>query len=334
MGVGTFDTAASIYIGENSSPNIRGVFNSILVAFFFLGELLAFVFCTYLEYNTVAIIHAAIGFIIFLLTFLLKETAQFLMLKGKDKQAEQIFFWLRGHESDSKKEFEDIQLYLFEQKSKFSMELLKNAGNRRCLRVALISNILVLCSGFTAINTMFSIAVPSTGTITSNELTVLLGVFQLVSVCMSSYSIDLFGRRPLLLIAAGISIIVHIFTTILYYVEEHIGKLPYFAWLVFVPLTIYCIIFAMVMLPLTFIIRGEILPQNMKALGSSLAVSSSSILGFLISKMFLFISDKYGIYVNFLMFTIISFILFIYTYIDLPETKGMTLTEIQKSFKK
>lgn len=334
LAVGTTDTVIPIYICENSSSNIRGVFNSILIAFFFLGEILAFVFCTYFEYNTVAIIHVAIGFLIFLSTFLLKETAQFFILNDKYKKAEKNFFWLRGYEANTKKEFEDMKLYLSEQKSKLSFELLKNAEIRKCLRIALISNILILSSGFTAINTLVSIVIPSIDTITSNELTILLGLFQFVGVCMSSYSIDQFGRRPLVLIAAGISTVTHIITASLYYVEEHIEQLPHFAWLIFVSLTTYSVTVAMILLPLSRTIRGEILPQNIKALGCSLTVSLSSIISFVISKIFLLVSEEYGMYVNFFIFSLVSFTLIIYIYIDLPETKGMTLIDIQKFLKK
>ncbi|XKL59570.1 hypothetical protein PGB90_000586 [Kerria lacca] len=334
IAVGILDTIVPIYISENTSPSIRGTFNSLAIAFFFMGELFSFTIITYVEYNTVAIIHSAITFVICLSLFFLKEPAQFLILKGQHRKAEEHFFWLRGCDTDAKKEFEDIKLYLSEQESKFSFELLKNKENCRCLRVTLIANILIFSTGFPAINTLVSLAFSSSETLTSNELTILLGFFQFLSACLSSYIIDKFGRRPLLIIAAGVTIIIHALTASLYYTEEHIEKLPFFAWLIFISITMYAIIFAISMLPLSAIIRGEILPQNTKALGSSLGVIFSSVVSFIVSKVFLLISDSYGIYTNFFFFSLTSFILAVYVYMDMPETKGMTLVDIQKSFRK
>lgn len=74
---------------------------------------------------------------------------------------------------------------------------------------------------------------------------------------------------------------------------------------------------------------GEMFPPNMKAISSAAVTSFCFLLMFIITKFFTTLSQFFGNHSAFWLFSISSFLGFIFTYIFLPETKGMSLQDIQ-----
>lgn len=333
IAVGMHDSISNIYIAESSSPNLRGTFGSVAMAFFYGGELAAFILATYLTYDQVAITHATIAFLFVMSEFWLREPVQFLLMKGKYKAAERNFYWLNGKGSQSQQRFNEIVVNVQQEKQKVSWkQLLTSRANYLSLRVVLMLSFLEMFTGFEAITSFASMAFSSSDSLSQNEFTILFGFFQFISVCMSSFVIDKFNRRTLFLLSFAASAIVHAITTALYYINQSVTSVPYFPWLIFVTITLYSIIYSMGILPIYYILRGELFPQSMKAMGSSLGVVANALVGFITTKMFLWISTQFGMQLNFLLFSVVSVISFIYVYFEVPETKGKTLVEIQKSW--
>lgn len=332
IAVGMHDSISNIYIAENSSPHLRGTFGSVAMAFFYGGELVAFILATYLTYDQVAITHASISFLFVMSEFWLREPVQFLLMKGRYKLAEKNFYWLNGKESQSQIRFNEIVVNVQQEKQKVSWkQLLTSKANYLSLRVVLILSFLEMFTGFEAITSFASMAFSSSDSLSQNEFTILFGFFQFISVCLSSIIIDKFNRRTLFLLSFAASAIVHAITTALYHFNQSVTPIPYFPWFIFVSITLYSIIYSMGILPIYYILRGELFPQSMKAMGNCIGVVANALVGFITTKMFLWISTRFGMQFNFLLFSIVSVLAFIYVYFEVPETKGKTLVEIQKS---
>ncbi len=336
VAVGLHDTISTLYIAEVSSPQIRGTFGSVAMAFFYAGELAAFAFATYLSYDNVAVVHASIAGVFLMFDILLREPPQSLLLRGRQKAAEKNFYWLHGPKTvETETQFELIKKNVREEKQKGSYrELFTAKANYLSLKIVLMLSILEMFTGFEAITSFASIAFASSELLTANEFTILFGFFQLVSVCLSSLVIDRFGRRSIMLVSFTASTIVHMCTTALFYVNDNLAPVPYFSWLIFCTITIYALIYSMGILTTYYTIRGELFPQSIKAVGSCIAVAANSIVGFVTTIIFLFLSTHYGTYTNFLLFSIFGVISVIYTYYEVPETKGKTLLEIQTYLEK
>ncbi|KAK7586153.1 hypothetical protein V9T40_004029 [Parthenolecanium corni] len=330
IGIAFSETAAPLYIGENSSPNIRGVFGSMCSLAFYMGELIAFLVGTYCSYETIAIVFAAISFAVLLSTTLLREPAQHLLAKGHHKEAEERFFELRGHSDTAQQEFEQTKIGLDQPKEPFSIGLLTDKSMRA---VCMVSSYMYI-TGYAPINAMSSLAFSSVENFTPNELTTLLGIIQLVSIFFSSSVVDRIGRRPLLMISAVICTLIHLTIAALYYCQETGISVPYFAWILFAFITAYSVLAATIMFPLMTTVRGELLSPRFKSVGACIAIIVNSIISVLWAGSFLPIAELYGMKANFLWFAAMSFVFLVYVYFDLPETKGLTLTEIQSSLKK
>lgn len=334
MTLGMYEVACTVYIGENCTPKLRGILGSVAVAFFYGGLFIEYVLATYLSYSTVAIVNLSIAFVCLASIFLLKETTQFLIMKGETAKAEENLMWLKGITDSSaiKAEFDRITQNVYAEKmKKFSFkDIFMSPANYKSMTIVLIIYLLAALTGYEAITAYASILFASSNVFTENEFTILFGFLQFVAVTASSFIIERVTRRTFILSAFSLCTLMLLCTTILYYLQKRVLSLPYFPWLIFFTITSYTTIYA-ASYPAVYVIRGELFPLSVKALGGCLSITANSITGFLTTKVFSLISESYGIYVNFFLFTVFSVVVIIYVYLVLPETKGKKLLEIQEA---
>ncbi|XP_065221967.1 facilitated trehalose transporter Tret1-like [Planococcus citri] len=326
---GINDGTNSTYLAENSSPAIRGPFGALCITFYYIGVLVGSATATYFSYTTTSVINAAITLSALISVLWIKEPVQFLLMKGKITKAEKNFNWLHGNNTDS--EFERIkQNVQSENLKKLSFKkTITSPANYKSLSIIVTINGLVGCVGYYPIMCYASIAFSATDMFTSNQLTVLFGVIQTLVVASTSLFIGHFNRRSLILISFSLIAFSHVVTSGLYYVNSYMVQIPYFPWLIFTSITFFASLYAFVY-PAIFLIRGEMFPLSIKATGGCFSVIAYSATSFLGVKVFLNISQSYGIEVNFLIFFVFSLITIIFTYFFLPETKNKTLIEIQE----
>lgn len=330
LGIGMFETTAPLYIGENSSPNFRGIFGGLCIIAFYTGELLEFWVAAYFSYSTIAVFNATLTLLITTSMLLLREPAQHLLAKGKEELAEERFFELRGVNPTTRREFEETKQYFARPKPKLTLKLLAD----KSVRSVSIVNCLVYLTGYPPINAMSSLILSSSTHLSPNELTILLGFIQLLAVCLSSTIVERFGRRPLLLISALVSFASHLIVAAVFVFEDRGTPLPHSGWITFVFVTAYSVIVAAIFFPISTTIRGELLSPELKPIGGCLAIIMNSVVSVVITGVFLGIAEAYGRHTNFLFYAAMSATMFFYVYFDLPETKGLTLTEIQRSLQK
>lgn len=332
--VGLNDVCSSIYVGENCRANLRAIFSSISILVFYAGELVEFALATYFSYTVVASVNSIITFLALSCTLVTTETPHYLITKKKLEKAEKNFNWLRGR-VDSDEEFEKLKTFVEqEQDENISFkELLVNKVYFKPVLLILFLCFFMMMTGFSAITSFVSIAFSESDTLTPNQYVTLYGLCQFIAVCTSPFIIEKFNRRTILVSCFGFVTVIHTASAALYYAKAHGVQIPFSSWLIFATITLYSMTFSFGLHPIFYTIRGELFPQNIKAIGGSIAIIGHSVIGFLSSKMFLIIADAYGMYTNFLTLGISSAIAILYVYIWIPETKGKTLTEIQQELR-
>ncbi|XKL60386.1 hypothetical protein PGB90_001402 [Kerria lacca] len=333
MAVGMNDTCSTIYLGENSSPEYRGIFGSVSIAFYYAGILFEFVLASYLPYNTTAITNSVITFLALFGTYTLKESPQYLILKKKYEKAESNFYWLKGT-NENREDFAKLrQIIQEENANKLTFKKLATTSlYYKPVLIVLVLCMLVMLSGFASVTSFVSIAFSESLIFTPNQFTILFGLLQLITACISPFFIEKYNRRSIMTIAFLLAAVAHGCTAILFFINENISSVPYFSYLIFITITSYSMVFSGGIHGIYFSIRSELFPQNVKEIGSSVTIIGQSLVGFLSSKIFLYLSDMYGVYMNFVVFFIVCIFGVIYVYFFLPETRGKTLAEIQESF--
>lgn len=331
---GMNDLSNSVYVGENTSPVFRGVFGTVASMCYYGALVGEYAVATFLTYNAIACINASIGLLTVSTIFCMKEPVQFLMMKGKNKKAEKNFLWLKGAKNlDSvatewERIKENVQLER-SKKSSFS-ELVTSSANYKSLLIVVTTYFLVGAMGFAPVIAYTSTAFASTKAISSNQFTILFGLLQFIVAILASFFISSFNRRSIIITSSILIAITHLCTACLYYYNAYIAEVPYFAWLIFSSITLFASIYSF-MYPAIFLIRSELFPLSVKAIGVSASLIANSGMSFLTTKVFLLISETYGIYVNFIAFSVVCTITAVFVYLTLPETRNKSLIEIQNA---
>ena len=332
---GVHDVTSSIYTTENCSTDLRGVIGSTVTVVFYAGCCIELALASYLEYETVAVINTIIALCALGPMYFCAETPYFLIMQEKFYKAEQKLVWLRGgsiKQNELSNTMEKLKQNVQEEKRKRrSMKaLFTSKANFKSMYIVLILYTMSAATGHGAIAPYSSTIFSPSKTLTSNHFTILYGVMNFVAVCFSPFIVKMISRRTLMIVSFVIMALCNVSAFVLFYFQNRNYEIVGFPWLIFVSVASYGATRS-IQFPATFVIRGELLPLSVRAIGGCMAVVVNAGATFCASKMFLPITDALGMETNFLIYTLLCTFMIFFTYYVLPETKGIPLEEIQLS---
>lgn len=160
-----------------------------------------------------------------------------------------------------------------------------------------------------------------------------LNVTQLIGVCSSLWTMDRFGRRPLLLTGSALMFISHFIIAIL--VGKFSNNWPAHrpeGWASVAMLLFYMLSFGASWGPVPWAMPSEVFPSSLRAKGVALSTCSNWLNNFIIGLITppLVENTGYGAYVFFAVFCLASFV---WTFFFVPETKGKSLEAMDQVFK-
>ncbi|KAI5478080.1 putative Hexose transport-related protein [Pseudohyphozyma bogoriensis] len=166
----------------------------------------------------------------------------------------------------------------------------------------------------------------STG-ITGTETYLFSGVYGLMKmVAVFVYAFvcaERFGRRIMLLTGAGINILC------VAYVALYLGALDgnkSAGWAAVAAICLFAIGYGIGFSPIAFGLTGELFPNHLRAKIMSICLTLQYLINFLLVRFFTNITLSIGSDGPFIIFAVVTFVLGVYLYFALPETKGhMTL---------
>ncbi|KAL1214888.1 Sugar transporter ERD6-like 17 [Cardamine amara subsp. amara] len=331
IGFGLISYVVPVYIAEVTPKHVRGTFtfsnqllqNSGLALVYFCGN--------FINWRMLAIFGAlpcviqAIG-----LSFV-PESPRWLAKVGTEKELENSLLRLRGRDADISREASEIQVMtkMVENDSKSSFCDLFQRKYRYTLVVGVGLMLIQQFSGSSAVISYASIIFRKAGFSVAIGTT-MLGLFMIPKTMIGVILVDKWGRRPLLLTSAsGMSI-----TCMLLGVAFTLQKMQLLPELTpiltFICIMLYIATYAVGLGGLPWVIMSEIFPINIKVTAGSLVTlasfSSSSIVTYAFN--FLFEWSTQG---TFFIFGAISGAALLFIWFFVPETKGLSLEEIQAS---
>jgi sugar porter (SP) family MFS transporter len=151
---------------------------------------------------------------------------------------------------------------------------------------------------------------------------VLTGAINVVFTLAALGFVDRFGRRLFMLLGcAGIGVS-HVLMGLAYYFG--LKGLPVLICTLF---TLAC--FAMTLGPVTWVLISEIFPNRVRGAAVSIAVSALWIACFVLTYTFPILNGALGPAMTFWLYAAICFVGFVFVMASVPETKGLTLEEIE-----
>jgi len=261
------------------------------------------------------------------LLFFVPETPRFLVMKGYDEKALKVLNRISGSDT-SKETLKEIKDTIHEKSTPWL-----SFG----FFVIFVGIILSVFQQFVGINVVLYYAgniFRNMGASTDTSLlqTIIVGIVNLTFTVVAILAVDKFGRKPLMIIGAigmGVSMIALGFSFSTH--NEGLGALIF--------MLLYVAFFAMSWGPVTWVLLSEIFPNSIRG-AMSIAVAAQWVANWLVSFTFPIMNDsqwltnQFNHGFSYWIYGIMGFLAAILVWKLVPETKGKTLEEMEKLWKK
>jgi SP family arabinose:H+ symporter-like MFS transporter len=261
------------------------------------------------------------------LLFFVPESPRWLAQAGRGAEAETILTKING-ETRAKQELKEIELAINTETGSFA-ELFR-PGLRTALLIGIILSIFSQVTGINAIMYYAPEIFKSTGDASGSALmqTVLVGIINVLFTLVAIKYADKAGRKSLLLAgSAGMAICLAIIGGA-FYLEAVKG------YLVLIAILAYISCFALSLGPLTFVVIAEIFPNRVRGRAMSICLFFLWTAVYVVSQFFPILLGSIGSAFTFWIFMVMSVIAFLFVWKVVPETKGKSLEEIERSWHK
>lgn len=333
IGVGLASAISPMYIGEIAPANIRGQLVSLNQFAIIFGMLVVY-FVNYgiangqtLEWiNTVGwrrmfLSETVPAGLFGILLFFVPETPRYLALNHQDDKAFSVLTKISGKER-AKKVLEEIKATVEHHSGK-----LFSFGKT----VIFIGILLSVFQQFVGINVALYYApriFESMGAAKDASMmqTVIMGLVNVIFTVVAIYTVDKWGRKPLLIVgSAGMAIGMFAISGLAYF--EIIG----ISTLVFI--IVYTASFMMSWGPITWVLIAEIFPNKIRGKAVAIAVAAQWTSNYLISSTYPAMMEFSGT-VTYGFYGAMSVLSLIFVWRFVPETKGRTLEDMEALWEK
>ena len=339
IGVGLASMLSPMYIAEIAPANIRGKlvsWNQFAIIFgmlviYFVNLLIArsgnedWLISTGWRWMFFSGLIPSLLF--FILLLFVPETPRFLVMKGDENKALKVLNKVAGEE-DAPRILQDIRETLHET----SVPWLSYG-----FLVLFIGILLSVFQQFVGINVVLYYAANifrNMGASTNASLiqTILVGSINLIFTVVAIYTVDKFGRKPLMIIGALTMAFAMLALGSCFYLNS-LGYLALFFML------LYTAGFAMSWGPVTWVLLSEIFPNSIRG-AMSIAVAAQWIANLIVSWTFPRMNDNTWLTGQFhhgfsyWIYGLMGIIAAVFVWKLVPETKGKTLEEMEKLWKK
>ena len=197
----------------------------------------------------------------------------------------------------------------------------------RLLKILLIGSALAVLQQWSGINVLFNYAEnifksAGFGVNTILMFIVITGVVNLAFTFVALGTVDLWGRRSLMLFGCAGIAVSHLLIGLAYLL-----KLKGLAVLVFSLAAIGC--YSMSLAPVTWVLISEIFPNRIRGTAISVSVSALWIACFILTYTFPILERSIGMGNTFWIYSGICAVGFVFIRLCVPETKGKTLEQIE-----
>ncbi|XP_058818789.1 facilitated trehalose transporter Tret1-like [Topomyia yanbarensis] len=335
FGAGAFCMVVPIYIGEVASKEIRGTVGSFFQQMINLGILYAYTLGIALNVFQLSILCGIVPVVYGALFFFMPDTPTYLVLRNNERDAVKSIKWLRGSHFDATVEVDEIrsQQHLRGPDKRSVWTSFRQPATVRALCTMLGLMFFMQMTGVNAV--LFystSIFQSANVTIEAEVATIIMGGMQVLGTLLSSLIVDRAGRRVLLLVSGGVmmvsALVLGVYLQLLS--GDAADQLAALGWIPIAALCLYVTLFSVGFGPVTWLMLGEIFAQDVKGPASALANMTSFALSFALSRLFPLARDAIGSGPTFIIFAGFCLLAVVFVAVVVPETKGKSLSEIQR----
>ncbi|XP_019419222.1 PREDICTED: sugar transporter ERD6-like 5 isoform X2 [Lupinus angustifolius] len=330
-GMGILSYVVPVYVAEITPKNLRGAFTAVHQLMICCGVSLTYLLGAYLNWRILALIGTIPCLIQFLSLPFIPESPRWLAKIGNMERSESSLQHLRGKNADICEEATEIREYtesLQQQKESsiiglFQMQYLKS------LTVGIGLMILQQFGGVNGI-AFYATSIFISAGFSGSIGTIAMVVVQIPMTALGVLLMDKSGRRPLLLVSASGTCFGCFLAALSFFLQDLHKLKEVSPILALVGVLVYTGSFSLGMGGIPWVIMSEIFPINVKGSAGSLVTLVSWLCSWIISYAFNFLMNLSSTG-TFFIFSIICGFTVIFIAKLVPETKGLTLEEVQAS---
>ncbi|XP_067087121.1 solute carrier family 2, facilitated glucose transporter member 6-like [Osmerus mordax] len=345
-------TAASIpvYISEISHPSVRGALGSCPQITAVFGSLALYALGLVLPWRWLAVVGEVPALLMLFLLCFMPSSPRYLVTNGHRERARRALEWLRGPDSDYRRELQAIETGIATQ-GKVTWAELTTPFYYKPILISVVMRFLQQLMGITPILVYLEPIFQRTNiSLAPRYDAVIVGAVRLLSVALAASLMDKAGRKILLytsgflMFISTLSITIYSHTTPCpkpniteYIATNYISQnAPAFNPLTLIPLISFMLFifgYAMGWGPITWLLMSEILPLGARGVASGLCVGVSWLTAYGLTHGFIDVVDRYGLFVPFLFFCVVCVVNILFTAVVVPETRNRSLEEIENYFR-
>lgn len=335
VSIGMAFSSFPLFIGEISSPAIRGALVTLATTGMPLGTLAGNIIGAYISmaiFSYISLVPTAAFIIVFLL---IPESPHHLVRKGKlDAAINSIISY--NPEANAKIEVEALEKFINASKSIRFTDRLQEFNIPRNRNAGLIIVLLYTFMQFSGLNsvTFYMEIILTDAYLTIIEpalMVIILGAIGITAGLIAMYMADRCGRKKLMAGTSG-GLAFSMVALGVHFILIKDGKYDPsgMQWLPILSLVGYQICVYLGVSPVPNMMLSELFAPNIKSLAACLASVTAGITGFASSKTYQPLVDLCGEAYVFWIQAVIMVFAVIFTVIVVPETKGKTLPAIQE----
>lgn len=333
IAIGITSYSAPLYLAEIAPAEIRGMLVSLNQLAITIGIVVSYIVDLYFAANGEWRYMLAFGIlpavVLLLGLIVLPESPRWMLLQGLKDEAKKVLKKLRGN-ANVDKEFSDMTASVNQTEGTW-----KELFAKTLRPIIYISIGLAFFQQATGVNTIIYYA-PTIFTMAGFEqassailATLGVGVVNVLFTIISLFLIDRWGRRPLLFVGlTGMLISLFLVGVVLDHPDLENGR-----WIAVTCIVGYIACFAMSLGPIYWLMISEIFPLNIRGIGTSLAVATLWFFNMMVALTFPPLLEALGKTHTFWLYTFFCLLGLLFVYYIVPETKGVSLEDIEKNLK-
>ena len=335
IAVGSASLLAPLYIAEVSPAPIRGrlvslnqmtIVTGILLAYF-VNWLLSFLGPTGWRWMFASAAVPSVAF--FVALFFVPESPRWLTESGREDKALDVLARINGR-AQALVELGQIKEAIAEESGTLS-ELFQ-PGFRRALVIAVALAILQQITGINTVlfygSIIFKEQVGNQTESSAIGANVIIGLVNFLATMIAVWAIDKLGRRPLLMISSGIMAVCQVALGLAFLIQ------PPPALLVLGIMLVCATGFAVGLGPGVWVVLSEIFPTRIRGRAMSIATISLWVACVALTMTFLSLVKAISPTGAFSIYGAMCVVTFLIVWLVTPETKGKTLEEIERLWRK
>lgn len=366
LALGLRTPLAAILVAEYTEPRYRGAFLGTFAISLGLGILLSHVWGAQLTWKMTAIVCSMFPIISMVIISLSPESPSWLVSKGKYDDAKKAFRWVRGDGEEQREELETMirsqeREKLLEESNK-NGEPQENLKSKRLFRSTIdtIKTVMKIFKKKEFYKPMIiaicmlivfefggAHMVPAYGNLILQRVLnkespkdvawqfTVIDILRTVCAFLAIFLLKNVARRTILFTSGAMTVLSLTLISIFIYLRKaeiltHSFMLDTVPMLLMI---VYTISFCLGLVPLNWVICGEVFPLNYRSLGSTLSTSFLTPAFIVSMKTAPHLYSSMGVEGAFLVYSVTLALCLLIMYVMLPETKDRTLQAIEDSFK-